>query len=153
ELSFLFGALTCVTGPTVITPMLRTLRPNARIARTLRWEGILIDPLGALFAVLVYEAIVTHAQGHSLGVFGLTILIGAAIGLVVGYALGFLLRRQLIPEYLQTYGTLIAVLGAFSLSNTLAHESGLLAVTVMGIMLGNMRNIHIDHIMDFKEHL
>ncbi len=153
ELSFLFGALTCVTGPTVITPMLRTLRPNARIARTLRWEGIVIDPLGALFAVLVYEAIVSHQQGHSIGVFGLTILVGALIGLVIGYALGFLLRRQLIPEYLQTYGTLIAVLGAFSLSNTLAHESGLLAVTVMGIMLGNMREIHIEHIMDFKEHL
>lgn len=153
ELAFLFGALTCVTGPTVITPMLRTLRPTARIARTLRWEGIVIDPLGALFAVLVFEAIVSHQQGHSLGIFGLTILVGALIGLALGYALGWLLYRQLIPEFLQTYGTLIAVLGAFSLSNTLAHESGLLAVTVMGIMLGNMREVHIDHIMDFKEHL
>lgn len=153
ELAFLFGALACVTGPTVITPLLRTLRPNARIANTLRWEGILIDPLGALLAVLVYEAIVSHQQGHSIGVFGLTILVGSLIGLVIGYALGFLLRRQLIPEYLQTYGTLIAVLGAFSLSNALAHESGLLAVTLMGIMLGNMRDVHIEHIMDFKEHL
>src|SRR6185312_12039370 len=50
-------ALACVTGPTVIAPMLRTLRPNARIANTLRWEGIVIDPLGALFAVLIFEAI------------------------------------------------------------------------------------------------
>ncbi|HET6586408.1 MAG TPA: sodium:proton antiporter [Oleiagrimonas sp.] len=153
ELAFLFGALTCVTGPTVIMPLLRTLRPNARIASVLRWEGIMIDPLGALLAVLVYEAIISHQQGHSLGVFGLTVVIGAGVGLVVGWMLGFLLRRQLIPEYLQTYGTLIAVLGAFSLSNTFAHESGLLAVTVMGIWLGNMRDVHVDHIMDFKEHL
>ena len=66
SIAFLFGALTCVTGPTVITPMLRTLRPNARIASTLRWEGIVMDPLGALFAVLMFEAIVSHQQGHSL---------------------------------------------------------------------------------------
>ncbi len=153
ELAFLFGALTCVTGPTVITPMLRTLRPNARIARTLRWEGIIIDPLGALFAVLVFEAIVSHQQGHSLQVFGVTILVGVAIGLAAAWLLGFLLRRQLIPEYLQTYGTLSAALGAFSLANAVAHESGLLTVTVMGILLGNMRGIYIEHIADFKEHL
>jgi len=153
SIAFLFGALTCVTGPTVITPMLRTLRPNARIASALRWEGIVLDPLGALFAVLVFEAIVTHQQGHSLAVFGATVGVGAGIGLAVALALGFLLYRQMIPEYLQAYGTLIAVLGAFTLSNQLAHESGLVAVTIMGITLGNLRGIHIDHIMDFKEHL
>lgn len=153
EIAFLFGALTCVTGPTVITPMLRTLRPTSRIASALRWEGIVLDPLGALFAVLVFEAIVSHQQGHSIAVFLATIGIGAGIGLAVAAALGFLLYRQMIPEYLQTYGTLIAVLGAFTLSNRLAHESGLLAVTIMGIALGNVRRIHIDDIMDFKEHL
>ena len=153
EVAFLFGALTCVTGPTVITPMLRTLRPNARIASTLRWEGIVLDPLGALFAVLAFEAIVTHQQGHSLAVFGATVGIGAGIGLAAAAALGFLLYRQLIPEYLQAFGTLVAVLGAFTLSNHLTHESGLVAVTIMGITLGNLRHIHIDAIMDFKEHL
>ncbi len=153
EIAFLFGALTCVTGPTVITPMLRTLRPNARIASALRWEGIVLDPLGALFAVLAFEAIVSHQQGHSLAVFAATVGIGAGIGLAMAAALGFLLYRQMIPEYLQAYGTLIAVLGAFTLSNQLTHESGLVAVTLMGIALGNLRQVHIDHIMDFKEHL
>jgi NhaP-type Na+/H+ or K+/H+ antiporter len=153
EVAFLFGALTCVTGPTVITPMLRTLRPTARIASALRWEGIVLDPLGALFAVLVFEAIVTHQQGHSLAIFAETIGIGAGIGLVVAWGLGFLLRRQMIPEYLQAYGTLIAVLGAFTLANQFAHESGLVAVTIMGITLGNLRRVHIENIMDFKEHL
>ncbi|HEX7324005.1 MAG TPA: sodium:proton antiporter [Rhodanobacteraceae bacterium] len=153
EIAFLFGALTCVTGPTVITPMLRTLRPNARIASALRWEGIILDPLGALFAVLVFEAIVSHQQGHSLAVFGATIGIGAGLGLGVAAALGYLLYRRMIPEYLQTYGALIAVLGAFTLSNRLADESGLVAVTVMGITLGNLRGLHLDQILDFKEHL
>ncbi|MGH8145729.1 MAG: cation:proton antiporter [Rhodanobacteraceae bacterium] len=153
SIAFLFGALTCVTGPTVITPMLRTLRPNARIASALRWEGIILDPLGALFAVLVFEAILTHQQGHSLAIFGATVGIGAGIGLAMAAALGFLLHRQMIPEYLQSYGTLIAVLGAFTLANLLAHESGLVTVTIMGITLGNLKHIHIGDIMDFKEHL
>ncbi|WP_109127258.1 sodium:proton antiporter [Dyella sp. C11] len=153
EVALLFGALTCVTGPTVIAPMLRTVRPNARIANTLRWEGIVIDPLGALFAVLVYEAIVSRQQGHTVGVFLAVIASGVVIGLLAAWLLAFLLRRQLIPEYLQNFGTLVAVLLAFSLSNAITHESGLLTVTVMGIALGNMRGVHIDDILDFKENL
>jgi len=153
EVALLFGALTCVTGPTVIAPMLRTVRPNARIGNTLRWEGIVIDPLGALFAVLVYEAIVSRQQGHTLGIFLAVIASGVVIGLLAAWTLAFLLRRQLIPEYLQNYGALVAVLLAFSLSNAITHESGLLTVTVMGIALGNMRGVHIDDILDFKENL
>jgi NhaP-type Na+/H+ or K+/H+ antiporter len=153
EVALLFGALTCVTGPTVIAPMLRTVRPNARIANTLRWEGIVIDPLGALFAVLVYEAIVSRQQGHTVGVFLAVIASGVVIGLLAAWVLASLLRRQMIPEYLQNYGTLVAVLLAFSLSNAITHESGLLTVTVMGIALGNMRGVHIDDILDFKENL
>jgi len=153
ELSLLFGALTCVTGPTVIAPMLRTVRPNARIANILRWEGIVIDPIGALFAVLVYEAIVSHREGHSIQVFLGTVACGAIVGGLAALILGRLLRRHAIPEYLQNYGSLAAVLATFSLSNHFAPESGLLAVTIMGIALGNMRDVHIDDIMDFKEHL
>jgi len=153
EVSLLFGALTCVTGPTVIAPMLRTVRPNARIANTLRWEGIVIDPLGALFAVLVYEAVVSHHENRTIGVFLAVIGCGLAVGLVTAWLLAFLLRRQMIPDYLQNLGTLVAVLLAFSLSNAFANESGLLAVTVMGIALGNMRHVHIDEILDFKENL
>jgi NhaP-type Na+/H+ or K+/H+ antiporter len=153
EVALLFGALTCVTGPTVIAPMLRTVRPNARIANTLRWEGIVIDPLGALFAVLVYEAIVSRQQGHTVGVFLAVIASGVVTGMLAAWMLAFLLRRQMIPEYLQNYGTLVAVLLAFSLSNAITHESGLLTVTIMGIALGNMRGVHIDDILDFKENL
>jgi NhaP-type Na+/H+ or K+/H+ antiporter len=153
EIALLFGALTCVTGPTVIAPMLRTVRPNARIANTLRWEGIVIDPLGALFAVLIYEAIVSHQEGHTIGIFLFTLICGSVSGAIAAWILGVLLRRQKIPDYLQNYGTLAGVLLTFSVSNAIAHESGLLAVTIMGVALGNMRGVHIDDILDFKENL
>ncbi len=152
-IALLYGALGCVTGPTVIAPMLRTVRPNARIANTLRWEGIVIDPLGALFAVLIFEAIVSREQGRTIGVFVATIGSGVVIGAVAAWLVAFFLRRQMIPEYLQNYAVLAAVLLAFSLSNVLTHESGLLAVTIMGIALGNMRSVHMDDILDFKENL
>ena len=153
SVALLYGALGCVTGPTVISPMLRTLRPNSRIANTLRWEGIVIDPLGALFAVLIFEAVVSRQEGHTIGVFFATIGVGSGIGAVAAMIAAFLLRRQLIPEYLQNYAVLATVLLAFSVSNTLTHESGLLAVTIMGIALGNIRGVHIDDILDFKENL
>lgn len=152
-IALLFGALACVTGPTVIAPMLRTLRPNARIANTLRWEGIVIDPLGALFAVLIFEAIVSRQEGHTIGIFLATIASGLVIGTVAAWLVAFFLRRQMIPEYLQNYAVLAAVLLSFSVSNVFTHESGLLAVTVMGIALGNMRGVHMDDILDFKESL
>lgn len=153
-LSFLFGALTCVTGPTVVNPMLRTVRPNAKVNNLLRWEGIVIDPIGALLAVLIYEIILSKGfQGHSIWMFMLTISASVAIGAGAAMLLVALLKRQFIPEYLQSYATLALVLVAFSFSNTITHESGLLAVTVMGIVLGNSRNVHIDLITNFKEDL
>lgn len=153
ELATLFGALTCVTGPTVIVPMLRSVRPNARIANVLRWEGIVIDPLGALFAVLVYGAIASRHEGHSLALFGLTVLAGAATGTAGAFVLAFLLRRHWLPEYLQSFGALALVLLTFAVSNEIAHESGLLAVTAMGMILANLRGLAIEEILSFKEHL
>lgn len=152
-ISFLFGALTCITGPTVIQPMLRTLRPTARVANALRWEGIVLDPFGAVFGVLVFQAIVTQLQNHSLAIFITMVAVGVIAGLVAAAILAFLIYQQWIPEYLQNYATLAAVLGTFTLSDTLVHESGLLAVTVMGIILGNINAIHIDRILIFKEDL
>ncbi len=153
DIAFLFGALTCVTGPTVITPLLRTLRPTASVANALRWEGIVLDPIGALFAVLVFEATVTHQQGHSIAVFLGTIGVGLAIGLVMAAVLAAVLYYEILPEYLHNFGVLSSVLATFAASNVLAGESGLLAVTVMGIVLGNLSRIHIDHILELHEQL
>jgi NhaP-type Na+/H+ or K+/H+ antiporter len=157
ELSILFGAVTVVTGPTVIVPMLRTVRPNADIGNILRWEGILIDPLGALLVVVVYEFIV--AQGQSEGVmsgflaFIEIIASGTFFGLAAGWLLGFILKRHWVPEYLENMATLTLVFISFSVANMLAHESGLLAVTLMGMWLANQKDIRIGEILNFKEHL
>lgn len=152
-IAILFGALTCVTGPTVIMPMLRAVRPTERIAQTLRWEGIVIDPVGALFAVLAFESIVAGSRDEGWHLFALVVGVGVGLGLVAAFAFGMALRRSWIPEYLQAYAALALVLFVFAVSNRLADESGLLTVTVMGIALGNMRRIDIEHILGFKEHL
>ena len=156
-LALLFGTLTLVTGPTVIVPMLRVVRPKASIATILRWEGIVIDPIGALLAVVVYSFIISHASGdglsHSLITFGGVILCGSVFGIAGGWALGQVLRRQWLPEYLHSLATLAAVLGIFIASNQIMHESGLLAVTLMGMWMANMKGVDVRPILHFKENL
>ena len=157
EISLLFGAVVIVTGPTVIIPMLRTVRPNAAIANVLRWEGIVIDPIGALIAVLVFEFIVSsqgeNAIGNILITFGEVVLVGSVIGALTALALGYILRHHLIPEYLRNVLTLTLVFGVYAGADIVVHESGLLAVTIMGMILTNLKNTNIDDILDFKESL
>lgn len=157
ELCFLFGAISVVTGPTVIAPMLRTVRPKASIANILRWEGIVIDPIGASLAVLVYEFIIAgggrDAIGSTVYTFGLIVLIGFVVGALGGYLFGIALRRHLIPEYLHNLSALALVFGTFALSNLLQAESGLVTVTVLGIWLANMPGVDMEDILDFKESL
>lgn len=156
-LSLLFGALTVVTGPTVIIPMIKTVRPVASISKILRWEGIVIDPIGAALAVLVYEFIIAGGgQGawmHTLAAFSKIIAVGFITGSAAGFGLGFLLKRRWIPEYLQNLTTLSLVLSVFTLSDVLQPESGLVTVTVMGIWLANMKQVEIEEILNFKESL
>jgi len=154
-LAALIGAIVTVTGPTVIVPMLRTVRPAAKVGNILRWEGIIIDPVGALFAVLVFEFILTqqNALTHTMFAFGRTILSGLVLGIVSGYFLGLALRHNVIPHYLRNTATLTIMLGAFAASNFLAHESGLLTVTIAGMILANMKNVDVSDILEFKETL
>lgn len=151
--SLLFGALVVVTGPTVIVPLLRSVRPTPNVGNILRWEGILIDPIGALLAVLVFEYIAADVKGNSLWVFIHEISVGVISGAVTALALAALLRRHLIPEYLHNVVTLALVLATFSIANHFAPESGLLAVTVMGVWLANSKNLDMENILTFKESL
>lgn len=157
KLSFLFGAITVVTGPTVVVPMLRTVRPTAKVAKILRWEGIVIDPIGALLGVLVFQFIISEADGAAIGqsllIFLKTLLLSSCIGAIAGYGFGQLIRNHLIPEYLHNIAALALVFGVFAASNAVEHESGLLAVTVMGITLTNMKQVPTADILNFKESL
>lgn len=155
QMAFLFGAIVTVTGPTVIVPMLRSVRPSTKISNILRWEGIVIDPIGALLAVLVYEYVISaqDAWTHTFMTFGLVLLVGFGLGALMGYGLGYMLRKNWIPHYLQNTAVLTLMLGAFAGSNLIAHESGLLTVTVMGMWLANMKDVDVDDILEFKETL
>lgn len=157
EVAFLFGAVMVVTGPTVIIPMLRTVRPKASVANILRWEGILIDPIGATVAVLVYEFVITGGGSPGLGTgllaFGEILLAGTLIGAAAGHLFGIVLRRHWMPIYLHNVATLALVFGVFVLSNQLHEESGLLTVTVMGMWLANMEGVDVEGILHFKESL
>jgi NhaP-type Na+/H+ or K+/H+ antiporter len=158
EISFLFSGLIIVTGPTVITPILRNIPLKKDVSAVLKWEGILIDPIGALVAVLVFEFIIIGADDtgytrQALLDFGKILLIGFAFGISGGFALYQAVKRRVIPHYLLNVVSLSLVLMVFVMSDQFAHESGLLAVVVMGMFLGNSNLPSLKELLYFKESL
>ena len=157
EISFLFSSLIIVTGPTVITPILRNIPLNKSVSTILKWEGILIDPIGALVAVLVFEFISVGTGGEFTKTafieFGKIILFGSTFGFTFAHALNFAINKKWIPHYLLNVFALASVLGVFVLSDSFAHESGLLAVVVMGMVLGNSKSKYLKELLYFKESL
>ena len=155
--SLLFGAITVVTGPTVIIPLLRQANLNRRSASYLKWEGIINDPTGALAAVLIFEFFVYAGSGDPIDavLFGIAKAIGASI--VVGFggafALGRALQRGKVPEYLMAPVMLASVLAVFTITDGIQKEAGLLSVTVMGMVLGNMQLPALDEMRRFKEYI
>lgn len=167
-LSILIGAILVVTGPTVIVPLLRHVRPTGRIGATARWEGIMNDPIGAILAVIVLEGIllIHESVGNNEMAPGIAEAFGSALrGLVeilfisVGAAvvgalfLVVLLRRRLIPDFLQNSVALMAVVAVFVASDSLQAESGLMATTLMGVMMANQRYVTLQRIAAYKEDL
>ncbi len=156
ELALLFGALMTVTGPTVILPVLHNVRPKASVATVLKWEGILIDPIGALLAVLIFEFIAvghlsTYYSVEVIKSFVITLSVGASMGVAGGLLLAYMIRRNRVPEYLRNEVALALVVFVFSLSEMLMSESGLMATTAMGIVLANSRLEEVKNILSFKE--
>lgn len=157
QLAVLLGSLLMVTGPTVIGPLLRIVRPVPRVGNTLRWEGIVIDPIGAMIAALVFTFIINLEGGNAFGqvllTFALFIVVGSIVGVVAGYGLAVILKRRYIPDFLVNMIALAFVFGAFALSDLLAAESGLLATTIMGIIIANSSIPNFRSILSFKEDL
>ena len=155
--ALLLGAILVVTGPTVIIPLLRHVQPEPRLASTLRWEGILIDPIGAVLAVLIFEAVLARGVQEATTLALLALLETLAIGLLIASAgagtLILLLKNDWVPEYLQSPVTLALVVAAFAASNVLQAETGLLTATLMGVVLTNQKAVDVKHIIEFKENL
>ncbi len=157
KISFLFSSLIIVTGPTVITPILRNIPLKKDVSAVLKWEGILIDPIGALVAVLVFEFIsVGEGQEYTktaLIEFGKILLFGFTFGFTFAHALAYAIKKNLIPHYLLNVVSLSVVLLVYIESDVFAHESGLLAVVVMGLVMGNLDLPNIKELLYFKESL
>ncbi len=154
----LFGTLVIVTGPTVVTPLLRRFRLNRAVSTVLEAEGVLIDPVGAICAVVALELVLSSATSSNLGAGLLDVLgrmgFGFVMGLAGGLLLGLLLRGdKLVPPALRNVFTLSLVLTLFELCNAVRPESGIMGVTVAGLVVGNMKTHLERELREFKEQL
>lgn len=154
--SAVFGGVMVVTGPTVIAPMLRQAKLRARPARILQWEAILNDPIGVLIAVLLLEVVLVLETGLSAGAAIWTIGSGIGFAAFAGWAVGagmaVAFRKAFVPEYMKVPVLFVAVLAVFAVTDTILHETGLLAVTIMGMVLANAKLSSYTEIHRFKEH-
>jgi NhaP-type Na+/H+ or K+/H+ antiporter len=157
EMSFLLGALLSLSGPTVIIPLLNHVQPERRLGSLIKWEGIVNDPIGAVLAALVFEIILHRNTGsiasESLYKVGLTLLTAIILSGLSATLLLQMLRRYWIPDSLQNPVVLALVVFVFALSNQLNSESGLVTITLLGVILANQRTVPIRHIIEFKENL
>ncbi|MCC4232218.1 cation:proton antiporter [Sphingobium soli] len=155
--AILFAGILVVTGPTVVLPLLRQSNVAARPRAILKWEAIVNDPVGALLGVVTYEYLRRAGEGGSLAsvIFALVAaaVVAGLIGWLAAKALGWAFPRGHVPEYLKAPVLLVAVIGVFVLSNAIQQETGLLAVTVMGVALANMRLDSLRDIQPFKENV
>ena len=165
EVAVVLGALLTVTGPTVVLPLLRHVRPAGRVGTIAKWEGITIDPIGAILAVLVLETVILlHAPGEAAGEHGsawgalaqgiaFEIVVGVGVAVLSAALLIVLLHRRLVPDWLQNPVALMVVVAAFAISNTLQEEAGLLEATLLGIIMANQPYVSVRRIVEFKEDL
>lgn len=155
ESSAVFGGIMIVTGPTVIAPLLRSARLSRRPAALLQWEAIINDPIGALAAVLAFEVVLVLRTATSVGSAAIDLVIGVtvatALGAAAAYGIVQSFRRGIVPEYMKVPLLFVSVLVVFALSDNVLHESGLLAVTIMGIAIANADLPSYEELRRFKE--
>jgi NhaP-type Na+/H+ or K+/H+ antiporter len=157
RVALLLGAILVVTGPTVIAPLLRTINPNRHISAIVKWEGIVIDPIGATLALLVFQGVSASSVSGAATTIAtsvlLTLVIGIGLGVIAGALVTWLFDKHLIPDFQQGVFLIACVAGLFTVSDLMMSESGLLTVTVFGIYLANQKRVSVKHIITFKENL
>jgi NhaP-type Na+/H+ or K+/H+ antiporter len=152
--SVVLGAVLLVSGPTVVLPLLAFVRPTDRVRAVLKWEGVLIDPIGALLGVLAFTAVRAGIGGkHPFapgGLFG-----GIAVGLIVG-GLGALILMLLLRGTQRSSSrqgvpiALMVVAAALVGANLIRDDSGFVATTVMGMVMANQTRIDVSEILEFQ---
>lgn len=154
--AFVIGGLFIVTGPTVILPLLRQSKLKPRPAKILKWEGIIVDPIGVLLAVFAFEIIsflTDQTNGTTLLLFFVVSIFAAVFGVICGRFIGWMFETGHIPEFLKSPSIFATVLLCFAISDELMHGPGLLAVTAMGMTLANMGISSISDMRHFKENV
>jgi NhaP-type Na+/H+ or K+/H+ antiporter len=156
EAAAVFGGILIVTGPTVIAPLLRTAKLDRRPAALLQWEAIINDPIGALAAVLAFEVVVVLNSAtsipHAIQTMLIGIVVATALGWAAGWGLARVFRRGMVPEFMKVPVLFTLLLAVFAVSDEILHESGLLAVTIMGIVIANSNLPSYEELRRFKEH-
>ncbi|WP_047980593.1 cation:proton antiporter [Ornithinibacillus contaminans] len=155
--AFVIGGLFIVTGPTVIMPLLRQSKLKPRPAKILKWEGIIVDPIGALLAVFAFEIIAyltaNDPDGSTLLMFFAASLFAAIFGWLCGKGIGWMFETGYIPEFLKSPAVFTVVILCFTIADEVMHETGLLSVTAMGITLANMGISSVADMRHFKENI
>ena len=153
-LALLLGAILVVSGPTVIAPLLSHVRPDRPVGPILKWESILVDPIGVLLAVVTFDVLLigTGPSTWSIaGEVGLFLLVGVAVGAIFGVGLIVALRRHWVPEQLLSLVGVGTALVGFVIANRLVPEAGLLATPTIGVVLANHRRVSTEQILHFSE--
>jgi len=155
--ALLFGAIIVVTGPTVIMPLLRHAHLKRKVASMLKWEGIVNDPIGVLLAVLVFQYFVFGGGTEPVSGVLVNVIIAIAVAFFLGggggWLLGVAFERSWVPEYLKAPTVVAVVSVVYALADIVQHESGLMAATVAGVVMGNMKLRSIGEMRRFKEYI
>ena len=154
--ALMLGAILVVSGPTVVGPLLRFIRPTERLQRVLSWEGSLIDPVGGILVPVVFHAVAASTRkglGYQLGQFLVDIGVGLAGGIAGTALLWFLLRKLQLGEVLGTTAQLASVVAVAAGCDILREDSGLISAIVMGLAVANLRGFDVSVRRPFFETL
>src|SRR4029450_2566207 len=146
--AFLIGAILVVSGPTVVLPLLAFIRPTREVRSVLKWEGTLVDPIGALLGVLVFHGVTSKWRpGDYLLSIGVGGLVGAAGAVLLLLLLSELHRNAPRQSVL---ATLMIVVAAVIAADLLRDDAGFVAAVLMGIVLGNQHRIDVSLTLEFE---
>ena len=156
NVSLMFSALMVITGPTVIIPILRHIKVSPKMSALIRWEGILIAPIGTILIVLVYQSVFISSE-PVIEIIAYTLLKTIGVGIILSISVAYIMitffKRNWVPDFLQELITLMLVLATFICSNAIQPDSGVLTVVLLGIVLANQKMVSLQHIKVFKENL
>ncbi|HMT05651.1 MAG: sodium:proton antiporter [Solirubrobacterales bacterium] len=152
--AILIGATVIVSGPTVVLPILSFIGPTAKVRNVLKWEGILIDPIGAIIAVVIFGSFANSGGGQfHLGELIASLGVGGVVGVICALAMIPILKTKRLAGRDKVAATLMMVVASFAAADSILSDSGLVATIVMGIALANQRRARIDQVAEFKETL